>query len=435
MKTHIINALTKNIGLKLLALVFSFLLWLVVVNIDDPTQTRTFTAVVSVTNESVLEDAGKLYEIRDGVNTVSFRVTAKRSIIEKLSPSDFSAIADMNYLESEERIPVTITAKTYSNYITISSKQNYLYVVLEDKTTNKFVINAQTTGTLESELAINSVSCSPTVITVSGPDTVVSSIANCVAEIDITGVTNDITENVIPKFYDASGELVDTSKLTLSISSVSVSVDFASLKTVDIAVKTSGTLPEHLTLGSIYTDPASVMLRGESAALNDVTAVTIPDTVINLSDVNGSFSTTVDISSYLPEGVSLADSASSKVTIYVVMEGEEAKTLTASTEYVDFRNLADGLTATIDVSEVTTNIYGTASKIANIDGSYLVGFIDCSNLTAGEHSVILQFNNLEDVTIQNVTVNITITSEESGETDNSTDTNETTDSTEEKTEE
>ena len=132
MKQKIINALTKDVGLKILAVVFSFLLWLVGVNIDDPTQTRTFTAVVTVTNEDVLKSAGKLYEIKDGVNTVSFRVTAKRSIIEKLSSSDFSATADMNSLENEERIPVTIAAKSYANYITISSKQNYLYVVLED---------------------------------------------------------------------------------------------------------------------------------------------------------------------------------------------------------------------------------------------------------------------------------------------------------------
>jgi hypothetical protein len=50
MKQKILKALTKDVGLKILAVVFSFLLWLVVVNIDDPKQTRTFTAVVSVTN-------------------------------------------------------------------------------------------------------------------------------------------------------------------------------------------------------------------------------------------------------------------------------------------------------------------------------------------------------------------------------------------------
>ena len=292
MKQKIIAALTKDVGLKILAFIFAFLLCLVVVNIDDPTQTRTFTAVVTVTNDDVLQSSGKLYEIKDGINTVSFRVTAKRSIIEKLSPSDFSAVADMNNLENEERIPVTIAAKSYANYITISSKQNYLYVVLEDEKTQRFVISAQTTGQIEDGLAVDTVTCSPTVLTVTGPEEVVSTINSVVATANITGVTSNFTENVIPKFYDAKGEVVDSSSLSLSVSTVSVSVAFVNTKTVDIVVKTSGILSSDLTLGSIKTDPSSVMIIGEATALNDVSNITIPESVINLSNLTGSFTTT-----------------------------------------------------------------------------------------------------------------------------------------------
>ena len=44
LRTKIKRALTTNIGLKLLALLFALGLWVVVVNVDDPTQTRTFAA-------------------------------------------------------------------------------------------------------------------------------------------------------------------------------------------------------------------------------------------------------------------------------------------------------------------------------------------------------------------------------------------------------
>ena len=36
------RALTKNWGLKLLAFVFSVLLWIIVMNIEDPVDERTF---------------------------------------------------------------------------------------------------------------------------------------------------------------------------------------------------------------------------------------------------------------------------------------------------------------------------------------------------------------------------------------------------------
>lgn len=409
MKQKIIKALTKDVGVKILAVVFSFLLWLVVVNIDDPTQTRTFTAVVSVTNEDVLRTAGKLYEIKDGVNTVSFRVTAKRSIIEKLSPSDFSAVADMNNLENEERIPVTISAKSYANYITISSKQNYLYVVLEDEQTERFVINAQTTGTLESGLAVDSVTCSPTVLTVTGPEAVVSTIDNVVATANITGVENNFTESVIPKFYTAKGEEVDSRELNLSVSTVTVSVNFSNTKAVDVVVKTSGTLSPELTLDSIKTDPSSVMIIGESGALNDVTSVTIPDSVINLSDLTGSFTTTVDISSYLPEGVSLADSSTSKVAIYVLMSGESASTAEITADNIELKNVPQGLAVTLDSASLKVNVFGTEEAISALDATKIKGTIDCSGLAVGEsQNVVVQFENIEGVTIQNTSVAVTV---------------------------
>ena len=420
MKQKIINALTKDVGLKILAVIFSFLLWLVVVNIDDPTQTRTFTAVVTVTNADVLKEAGKLYEIKDGVNTVSFRVTAKRSIIEKLSSSDFSATADMNSLENEERIPVTIAAKSYANYITISSKQNYLYVVLEDEKTERFVIEAQTTGTIETGLTVDSVSSSPTVITVTGPEDVVSTIDKVVASANVTGVTSNFTESVIPKFYDSEGKEVDSKELSLSVSTVSVSVTFSNIKTVDLVVKTSGTLDSSLTLDSIKTDPSSVGIKGEATALNDVTSITIPDTVINLSDLTGSFTTTVDISSYLPEGITLADGSSSKVTIYVLMSGETASTAEVSADNISLTNIPEGLAVSLDATSVTVNVFGTSEALSALNASSIKGTIDCTNLAVGEsQTVVVQFENIEGVTIQNTSVTVTVIEDTSAATDNS----------------
>ena len=418
MKQRIINALTKNVGLKLLALVFSFILWLVVVGIDDPKQTRTFTAVVSVTNSDVLTAAGKLYEIKDGVNTVSFRVTAKRSVIEKLSPSDFSAVADMNQLENNERIPVTITARQYANFTTISSKQQYLYVELKDLATERFVIEAKTVGELEPQLAIEEVSCSPTVITVTGPEDQIKRIKSVVAEANVTGCTTNFTESVIPKMYDAEGKVVDSSDFTPSVATVSVTVNFENTKTVDIVVKTSGTLSSDLTLGSIKTNPSSVMIIGETKDLNNVSSITIPDSVINLSNLTGSFTTTVDISSYLPDGVRLADGTSTKVAIYVTMSNETASTAKVSANNIELRDVPPGLAATLDIDSVTVNVFGKSEALEALDASHIKGYIDCSSFTAGEgQNAVLQFEKMEGITIQNTSVTITVIEDPNAKTD------------------
>ena len=65
------DLLTKNIGLKLLAFLIAFILWLVVVNYDDPVMSTTFSGiVVDIQNVESLTDIGKVYEVknREGVS-------------------------------------------------------------------------------------------------------------------------------------------------------------------------------------------------------------------------------------------------------------------------------------------------------------------------------------------------------------------------------
>ena len=78
------RSITNNFGLKILATIFAIVLWLVVVNVDDPKITKSFTTTISIENANALRDMGKYYEIVDDRNTVTFSVSAKRSLIEDL---------------------------------------------------------------------------------------------------------------------------------------------------------------------------------------------------------------------------------------------------------------------------------------------------------------------------------------------------------------
>ena len=57
--------LTHNLNLKVLAVLFSIIIWIIVVNIDDPVKSVQFNDVqVTVTNESVLTDENLVYDIK-----------------------------------------------------------------------------------------------------------------------------------------------------------------------------------------------------------------------------------------------------------------------------------------------------------------------------------------------------------------------------------
>ena len=134
MLKNLAKKLTNNLGLKVLAVLFAIALWIVVVNIDDPVKPAQYTISVTQDNMDYLTSNGKYSETLGGKNTVTFTASAKRSILEKLSNTDFTAVADMEKIEYVEgdgvcRVPIMITCSKYnSNTVTISSKQQYLDV-------------------------------------------------------------------------------------------------------------------------------------------------------------------------------------------------------------------------------------------------------------------------------------------------------------------
>ena len=90
---------TNNFGLKVAALFFSVVLWLVVVNIDDPTQAKNFTTSITITNSDYMTQQGKYFEAKDSNLQVTFKVSTVRSVMKNLSNTDFRAVADMENVD------------------------------------------------------------------------------------------------------------------------------------------------------------------------------------------------------------------------------------------------------------------------------------------------------------------------------------------------
>ena len=89
--------LTNNWGLKLFSIIFAILLWLVVVNVDNPVKTNTFDNIpVKLQNTNLVTDEGLVYEVLDSTDTVTVSVSAPRSYLELLSKDDIVAVADFN---------------------------------------------------------------------------------------------------------------------------------------------------------------------------------------------------------------------------------------------------------------------------------------------------------------------------------------------------
>ena len=79
---------TDNLGLKIIAVIFAAFLWLIVVNLDNPVSTQTFSEVpVTIINEDIILSAGDTYQVL-GEEKVSVVVSATRQVRQKLTKED-----------------------------------------------------------------------------------------------------------------------------------------------------------------------------------------------------------------------------------------------------------------------------------------------------------------------------------------------------------
>lgn len=409
--------ITNNFGLKVLAFLFASVLWLAVVNIDDPNTTRSFTTTVVIENGEYLTGIGKYYEIVNNTNTVTFQVSGKRSYLERMSNADFRAVADLELIEDLERVPIDIAVQRYSGAVSVLNKTYYLRLEVEDLISKPFVISVQTKGNVAERRALGDMKASPTLIRVSGPASVVDTVEKAIATVDVEGMDQDMTDSVIPVLYDRDGNEVDTKELSFNIQNVMVSMQILDTKEVTLNFQTSGTLPEGYEYLGIEYSPQTVRVKGQSAALNTVNSITVPDDVLDLTDAAGDIETEVDISAYLPNGVSLVDSGQSKIAVTVQVEKHEKRTFEMPVANITVSNLGRRYDVKFLSKTVKVELEGLTSELDALEADSLTGSIDVSGMTAGEHTVNLELNldsKFKLAKNANVTVDIVAADEEKG---------------------
>ena len=398
MRSNILKTLTNNLGYKILALFFAFTLWLFVYNLDDPTKSKTMTINVSIENKENIENMGKYYEILDGSNKVSFTVTAVRSILDKLDESDFAAIADMEkiVLEGEgakATVPIDIscTANINQNSIKLSSTSKTLKLSLEDLMIKQFVVSAKSKGKVADGYALGGLEVTaPNVLKVSGPKSIVEKIVSAVATIDVSGMSDTwTTYKAKPVLYDKDGKEVDETRLTKSDSTVTVSAEILSTKEVAIAVKPTGTPKDGYTITSISSNPTTILVKGNKAVLNSVNSIEIPDDLISVAGVDKDVKVMIDVSEYIPEGLSMVDPEGASVEITVSIGKIKEKVFSIKSENIIVTGLSTHNKLEFELSSIAVHVSGLEEDIASLSSATLRGSVDVTHLPIGIHQVEL----------------------------------------------
>lgn len=400
----------ENIGLKLFALAFAIVLWLLVTNINDPVSRMTISNVqVRLLNTDLITKQGDVYSVLDDSDIVPVvTVTAKRSIIDALDKDDIVATADVNDLSSLDTVEIRFSSYKFNNEIdSIEGSTENVKLSIEKKLTSTFTLKTATAGKLASGYELGSVIPEQNQVRVSGPQSVVSSISEATATVDISGATGSISTYSDIRLLDSSGNPVDTQTLTMNINSVKVNVVVLPVKTIPVQVTTSGSPADgYLATGKITADPETVSIAGKSSVLQTIESLQIPGSAVDISGADSDVTRTVDVSGFLPEGVAFEDSSfDGKVQVTVGIEPAQDADVDVKISSVSLNNVPQGYEAkilavndgskTVSASEdgaFTLRFRGLAANIDGIRLDTLQPGVDIGALTADKQEENLAGN-------------------------------------------
>ncbi len=381
--------ITNNFGIKLLAVIVSMGLWFVVNNITDPVEKVKFNNIaVEILNADAITSNGKVYEIIDNTGTVNVEVSGKRSVLSYITRDNIKATADMEQLTIMNTIGIEVTSTRNNSDLEFKTSIDSVKLSIEDVKRVQMIINVSTSGEPADGYVVGSVSTSQNIVQISGPESVVEQIDHVEAVTDISGYSSDISASVDLKLYDADGNSITSSSLSMNITSVNVSVTILATKEIPLEFTITGEPAEgYIANGVITSNPTTVTLAGRKSVLDAITKLSISDSALNIDGQTGDFTTSVNIKKYLPSNTQFADSSySGNVNVTVGVEPLVSKTLNipANNFAAGFseHELPDGWEAVISEFEDRDNatyrviISGTQEAVDAVSAADVIGVVD-----------------------------------------------------------
>lgn len=413
------NKFTMDIGWKLLSLVIAIGLWFMVINTENPLETRSYTANIQLQNEEALFERGYVVVNEDEITStrVTVRLRGQRLALDTLSQSStkVQAVVDLdNAIYSYNGEPVSVPVKIVipsvvnDSFEILSKSVQTVTVDIQPYINNDFEVKAVVNNTDSDTVQLANAVASPGTVTVYGAKSVVNSIAEVRAEVNPEILEDGMVITTAPVAYDAEGNVVD--KVTFSSNELSVKIGMDEMKSVRVAVDITGRAAEGYEVTGIYVSPDTVDVAGKASDLSGVSIIRLPD--IDVTGIDSNIIKEFSVEDYLPEGLRVIGAdGSDKITVTVSVEEETTKEIVIPAESIAVEGtLEEGLSADIAGRDMTITISGAGSVISTVEADDIKAYVDVDGYEAGVYSdVDVQFELPDGVSLVEGGETVTVT--------------------------
>lgn len=385
MKEKIFN----NLSLKIVSAVFAVILWTVIVNIYDPNTSYTFSNItVQLVNTQSLTEKNYTFEVVDG-GKISVTVSGPKSVVTDLKTSDIAATADLSKVTAftdyvDIQVQVVKDGQVLNNVEAVP-RTSALKLSIENRDTNTYAVNVNTTGTPANGYAVASTTTSPTYIKVTGPTSLVEGVASVGVNVDVSGAEGTVNTQSDINMYDSDGNIIANEELEMSAETADVIVEMARTKTVPVVVKTSGTPSQDCVVTGTSLSQTSVVISGQQEALSKIDNITIPSSAVSVDGLSEDKTYTFKLTDYVPSGVKIVSDSRLQVTVKI--SKASTKTVHISSDAIKIENVSSGYNAVIEGTGIDVIISGTGTILDNVSATDITCNVNAAGLSAGTHSV------------------------------------------------
>lgn len=323
--------LTSNILLKLTALIIAITLWLIAINVNNPTVTSTYSLPLEFSNAENLSDNGFIMLNEKNIvdSKIDVQVQATRNDLKFINQNPDNLKATINfkdinssyekYVGNSLSMPVNISFSNYLNssrYQIINVYPSKVDIFLDHYVTANEQIYYETIGEVANNYYIKDINIEPQNLKLYGAQTIIESIKPITLKIDTTSATKNIVTKIPIKIYDNDNDDV-TNNFILSDKEVKVKVEIDSYKTIDIEKpETIGKVADGYTLKSIDYEPKKIDITGENK--KDVSSIKLP--TIDIDNSSLSKTITYNLNDILENNLQVKKGNTDKILVTINIE-------------------------------------------------------------------------------------------------------------------
>lgn len=390
----------------ILSLLLAFVIWITATLQTDPFVTGEFAGLPIV----LVGQPADTLVVDPTAESVTVRVRAPQSVLQTLSPGDFTVTIDLVGVQVGESVPVPVQVEVANEAVrieAISPVQQAVHLEAVDTLAMSVTINVLGEAATGYQLGVPTIS--PDSAAVTGPVSLLEQVVAVSGTVSLKGVRESVSAEVRVAPRDAEGKVVAGLEWTPEQVEVRANVRKRLGYKPDVTVipDLRGDPAAGYRQGSVVVEPSTVVLAGLPSVLDQLPAFVMTQPV---SVTGATEDMTVRATVTVPNGITVANVQFVTVTLQI-LPIESSRIVTST---IEVQGLRSNLLATFSPNVVQVILVGPDPILADLKPGDVRLIVDLFSYTVGVHRVKPIVLAPAEVTVVSVipeTVEVVITSE------------------------